>query len=95
MRPTFPNMRHLDDTPGDSAEEREDKAAIYRMLYGATSTAVTFRHRVTDIVHRVLSNPQAIGITWCGVRITRASSEKWATAVDEPVTCMACLAEET
>lgn len=74
------------------AEEDEDLKTILGMLYGkGSSVEVAFRHRESDIVHRVQSNAQAIGITFCGTRITRRNSSEWITANFEPVTCIGCI----
>lgn len=76
--------------------EREDREAIYKLFYGAGPSAyVHFAHVETNVVHGIMANSNAIGVSLCGLRITRKNSSDWRTANFETVTCMTCIAEET
>lgn len=78
-----------------SEEDREDKMRIMGMLYGHHASAeVTFRHLASDVVHRVQATSQAIGVTYCGIKILRSNSSEWATTDCEMPTCMGCIGSE-
>lgn len=78
-------------------QERMDKKRIFQMVYSndIMTASVAFLHFETEVVHHVLTDMNAVGVSWCGLRITRKNQPEWLNADYLAVTCMACLAEMT